>query len=101
MKVNEKVFKEYKKGLTKLSEKHTMYSKTTESEVKTVAECERRCSEVIYRKSITTDEPDTHAEATLKIEGLTEEATAELRKHFLKLCEEVEAAVQKETSPTT
>ena len=61
---------------------------------------ERKRSEVIYKKEITTDEPNTHAEVILKAEGLSEEANAELRKHFLTLCEEVEKAVQKETSIT-
>lgn len=65
-----------------------------------MAELERKSDEVIYRKEITTDNPNSHTEVTLRFENLTEESTTELRKHFLKLCEEVEKIVEKETSLT-
>lgn len=65
-----------------------------------MAESERKSNEVIYKKSITTDNPDSNMEVTLRFENFTEESTTELRKHFLKLCEEVEKIVEKETSLT-
>lgn len=65
-----------------------------------MAESERKSNEVIYKKSITTDNPNSNMEVALRFENFTEESTTELRKHFLKLCEEVEKIVEKETSLT-
>ena len=39
-----------------------------------MAEVERTRNEVIYKREITTDEPNAHAELNLKVDGLPEEA---------------------------
>lgn len=65
-----------------------------------MAESERKSNEVIYRKELITDNPNSYTEVILKFENLTEESATELRKHFLKLCQEVENTVEKETSLT-
>lgn len=45
-----------------------------------MAEVERTRNEVIYKREITTDEPNAHAELILKVDGLPEEALDILRK---------------------
>lgn len=64
-----------------------------------MAEYERTRNEAIYKREITTDEPNAHAEMIMKIEGVPDEKVEELRKKFIALCKEVEAVVRKETSP--
>lgn len=60
----------------------------------------RKRNEVIYRKELITDNPDTYVEVKLSFENFTEESTTELRKRFLELWEEIEIIVKKETSLT-
>lgn len=62
-----------------------------------MAESERVRNEVIYKKEITTDEPNAHAELIMKIEGVSDEKTEGLRKKFLALYEDMEEVVRKET----
>ena len=57
----------------------------------------RRNDIVEYRKSITVNDPDAYAEVVLKLEGLTEEATKELRMIFCKFYVEAEEIVRKTT----
>lgn len=64
------------------------------------AEVERTRNEVIYKREITTDEPNAHAELILKVDGLPEEALDILRKKFNALAEMVEREVREKTSLT-
>jgi hypothetical protein len=63
-----------------------------------MAEVERTRNEVIYKREITTDEPNAHAELILKVDGLPEEALDILRKKFNALAEMVEREVREKTS---
>jgi hypothetical protein len=65
-----------------------------------MAEVERTRNEVIYKREITTDEPNAHAELILKVDGLPEEALDILRKKFNALAEMVEREVREKTSLT-
>ena len=66
-----------------------------------MAEVERTRNEVIYKREITTDEPNAHAELILKVDGLPEETLDILRKKFNALAEMVEREVRENTSLTT
>lgn len=66
-----------------------------------MAELERTRNEVIYKREITTDEPNAHAELILKVEGLQESALEILRMKFNSLAEMVEREVRENTSLTT
>lgn len=65
-----------------------------------MGEVERTRNEVIYKREITTDEPNAHAELILKVDGLPEEALDILRKKFNALAEMVEREVREKTSLT-
>lgn len=65
-----------------------------------MAEVERTRNEVIYKREITTDEPNAHAELILKVDGLPEETLDILRKKFNALAEMVEREVRVKTSLT-
>ena len=65
-----------------------------------MAEVERTRNEVIYKREITTDEPNAHAELILKVDGLPEETLDILRKKFNALAERVEREVREKTSLT-
>lgn len=65
-----------------------------------MAEVERTRNEVIYKREITTDEPNAHAELILKVDGLPEETLDILRKKFNSLAEMVEREVREKTSLT-
>jgi len=65
-----------------------------------MAEVERTRNEVIYKREITTDEPNAHAELILKVDGLPEETLDILRKKFNELAEMVEREVREKTSLT-
>ena len=65
-----------------------------------MAEVERTRNEVIYKREITTDEPNAHAELILKVDGLPEETLDILRKKFNALAEMVEREVREKTSLT-
>lgn len=65
-----------------------------------MAEVERTRNEVIYKREITTDEPNAHAELILKVDGLQEETLDILRKKFNELAEMVEKEVREKTSLT-
>lgn len=65
-----------------------------------MAELERTRNEVIYKREITTDEPNAHAELILKVDGLPEETLDILRKKFNALAEMVEREVREKTSLT-
>lgn len=65
-----------------------------------MAEVERTRNEVIYKREITTDEPNAHAELILKVDGLPEETLDILRKKFNALAEMVEREVRKKASLT-
>lgn len=65
-----------------------------------MAEVERTRNEVIYKREITTDEPNAHAELILKVDGLPEETLDILRKKFNTLAEMVEREVREKTSLT-
>lgn len=64
-----------------------------------MAEMQKIKNMIVYRKQITTDEPDAHAEAVLEFEGIPEERTAEIREKFNRFFEDIEQIVKKETSP--
>lgn len=66
-----------------------------------MAELERTRNEVIYKREITTDEPNAHAELILKVDGLPEAALDILRMKFNALAEMVEREVRENTSLTT
>lgn len=59
-----------------------------------MAELERTRDEVIYKREITTDEPNAHAELILKVEGLPENTLGVLRMKFNSLAEMVEREVR-------
>ena len=60
-----------------------------------MAELEHTRNEVIYKREITTDEPNAHAELILKVEGLPENTLGVLRMKFNSLAEMVEREVRK------
>ena len=66
-----------------------------------MAELVRTRNEVIYKREITTDEPNAHAELILKVEGLPENTLGVLRMKFNSLAEMVEREVRENTSLTT
>lgn len=67
-----------------------------------MAELEHTRNEVIYKREITTDEPNAHAELILKVEGLPENTLGVLRMKFNSLAEKmVEREVRENTSLTT
>ena len=72
-----------------------------EKEVASMAELECTRNEVIYKREITTDEPNAHAELILKVEGLPENTLGVLRMKFNSLAEMVEREVRENTSLTT
>lgn len=65
-----------------------------------MAEVERTRNEVIYKREITTDEPNAHAELILKVDGLPEETLDILRKKFNALAEMVEREAREKTRLT-
>lgn len=65
-----------------------------------MAEYTRKKNKVAFEKEITTDEPNASATLKLEVYGLTEEAVEKLRIEFIKLWNDVEQLVEKETSLT-
>lgn len=64
-----------------------------------MAEMQTTKNMIVYKRQITTDGPDAHAEAVLEFEGLPEVRAAEIREKFNRFFECIEQIVRKETGP--